>query len=62
MDNMSDPQLDEQLKLKVLMATAIRQAMNEVIGEQREEIIKRARAKLSAMGIEVANAELGAQV
>ena len=50
----------EAQKNAVLKATAVRQAMLEVVGEQRDEIIKRATAKLSAMGITVEASDLGA--
>lgn len=49
----------ELQKLNILKATAVRQAMHEVVGEQREEIIKRASAKLTAMGINVTPQDLG---
>lgn len=49
-------------KQNVLKAQAVRQAMFEVVSEQRAEIIKRARAKLTAMGIELTNEESDAQV
>lgn len=53
--------MNEQiLKTKVLKATAVRQAMFEVIGENRDEIVKRARAKLVAMGIEFTDEDLTA--
>ena len=43
----------EQLTIKVhaLRAQAVRMAMVEVLGEQREEILKRAKAKLMAQGL-----------
>lgn len=50
----------EAQKVAVLKATAVRQAMLEVVGEQKDEIIKRATAKLSAMGITVEASDLGA--
>ena len=51
-------ELTPELKLKVLKATAVQQALTEVVSEHRDEIIKRARAKLSAMGIEVQDDEV----
>lgn len=44
---------DEKFKLMIMKSTAIRQAMTEVVGEQRAEIVRRAKAKLVAMGVEV---------
>lgn len=46
---------EEELKLKLAAARthAIGEAMREVMSEQRLEIIKRARAKLVAMGIQL---------
>lgn len=41
------------LQLNVLKGTAVRQAMCEVIAERRDEILTRARAKLTAMGVSV---------
>lgn len=52
----------EVLKINMLKATAVKQAMIELIGENREEIIRRAHAKLVAMGIEVKESDLGAQL
>jgi len=46
------------LKQSVLKAQAVRQAMFEVVGESRAEIIRRARAKLVAMGVELTDAEV----
>lgn len=57
-----EQQDDTNKKIMVLKATAVRQAMIEVMGEQREEIIKRAAAKLVAMGITVEAKDLDAQV
>ena len=59
MDAVNDP---EKAKLHVLKAQAVRQALIEVMQESRDEIIKRAMAKLTAMGIEVSEADLGAQI
>lgn len=42
----------ESDKISMLKSQAVRQAMFEVLGEQRAEVVKRARAKLVAMGIE----------
>lgn len=44
---------EKQVELQVLKARAVRQATFEVMGEQKPEIIKRARAKLVAMGVPV---------
>jgi hypothetical protein len=44
-------------RTQVLKSQAVRQAMFEVLGEQRDEIIKRARAKLVAMGVEFSDTD-----
>lgn len=49
------------LHLRLLKATAVRTAVNEVIAESREEIIKRAKAKLTAMGVDTSGIELGGE-
>ena len=54
---MSEPQ-DPALKLAILKSTAVRQAMTEIVGEQRAEILRRARAKLTAMGVELSDEDL----
>ena len=41
---------DEVMAARAAKAVAIRQAMIEVMQEQRDEIIRRARAKLVGMG------------
>lgn len=51
----------EQAKLAAAKVRAVREAVFEVVGEQREEILKRARAKLVAQGIEVSEEELRQQ-
>ena len=53
---------EEQKKLHVLKAQAVRQALIEVLGENRAEIIKRAHAKLTAMGVEVTEGELESKI
>jgi len=45
-------------ELILLQATAIRQAMVEVMAEQQPEIIRRAKAKLVAMGVTIEDAEV----
>lgn len=45
------PEDEKKLLLKAARACAVGEAMREVMAERREEIIKRARAKLTAMGI-----------
>jgi hypothetical protein len=42
----------------VKKAQAVREALIEVMGENRAEIVKRARAKLTAMGIDVSDEEV----
>lgn len=44
--------------IQILKTRAVRQAMIEVIAEQRAEIIKRAAAKLAAMGVTISPDEL----
>lgn len=49
---------DEQLeKLMAMKAVAVRQAMFEIVSENRAEIVKRARAKLVSMGVPFAETE-----
>lgn len=47
----------EKKAIEMLRATAVRAAMVEVVGENRAEIVRRARAKLVAMGVPVEQAE-----
>lgn len=51
---LQQPQMTPELKLKVLRATAVQQSVSEIMHENRAEIIRRARAKLVAMGIQLA--------
>lgn len=53
---------EEAIKLEVHVkkAQAVREAMFEVVGEQRDEIVRRACAKLAAQGIDVKPDEIGA--
>lgn len=53
---------DEKLRLQVLVNTAVRQAISELIGESREELIKRAKAKLIALGVSFDEKDLSAQL
>lgn len=53
------PAEQEVLRKNVLKSQAVRQAMFEIVGESRDEIIKRARAKLVAMGIQLADGDVG---
>lgn len=46
-------QIDDKTKVELIRRTAMAQATHEVIHEHKVEIIKRARAKLVAMGIEL---------
>lgn len=57
-DQQQQQDLDLQKRLVAARAHAIGEAMREVMGEQQPEIIKRARAKLLAMGIHVADDEV----
>ena len=51
--------LSPELRLKVLKATAVQQAVAEVLNEQRQEVIRRAAAKLRALGVTVTENEIG---
>jgi hypothetical protein len=62
MENNIPNEQDPAVKLHIMKSQAVRQAMFEVIGEQRLEIIKRARAKLVAMGVEITDEEITAAV
>lgn len=50
--------LSPELRLKVLKATAVQQAVAEVLNEQRQEVIRRAAAKLRALGVTVTESEI----
>ena len=45
-------------RLVTLKAQAVREAMVEVVGEQRAEILKRARAKLVAKGVPMEDSDV----
>lgn len=47
----------ESVRVQIMRSQAVRQAMIEVVGEHREEIVKRARAKLVALGMTVEQSE-----
>ena len=47
-----------KLELNVAKSVAVRQAMLEVMAEHRGEIIRRARAKLTGMGIILSDKEV----
>lgn len=57
-----EAELDAKLKLKVLLSTAVTKAISEMISENRAELLQRAKAKLTAMGVEVTEDELNAQL
>lgn len=57
-----EAELNEKLKIKVLLSTAVTQAISELIAENRAELVQRARAKLTAMGVQVTEDELNAQL
>lgn len=46
------PELTAEQRIQLFKATAVRAVLSELIAEHRDEIIKRARAKLVALGIE----------
>ncbi len=54
------PELTKEMRLKLIRATCIKQAMLEVFDKHRDEINKIAREKLKIMGITVTDAELDA--
>ena len=54
--DMNDPIVRKQLYIM----TAMRAALSEFIDENRGEVIKRARAKLVALGVEFSDEDLGA--
>lgn len=56
------PEEREQLRVNVLKSQAVRQAMFEVVGEARDEIVRRARAKLVAMGISLSDLDVADQL
>ncbi len=53
-----DIEMTSGQKLQVLKATCVQEALLEVMMDQRAEILKRARAKLSVLGITVTDEEL----
>lgn len=50
------------LRIYELRSNAVRQAMTEFIGENRVEILKRAKAKLVAMGLSPEEANPGQEL
>jgi hypothetical protein len=52
----------DKMRQRVLIAQATRAAIVEVIAENREDIIRRARAKLVALGVTFTEEELNAQI
>lgn len=50
--------LPPELHRKVLITTAVQQALLEVMEKHRPDILKRARAKLKMFGIEVSDDEI----
>ncbi len=56
---MDEQQQKKSEELQVLKMRAVRQAMFEVVGESRDEIVRRARAKLVAMGVQLSDDEVG---
>lgn len=53
---------EEAVALQVVKARAVRQATFEVLGEMQPEIIKRAKAKLTALGLATEDIEGGGDV
>ncbi len=56
---MDQPEQQQPDPIKLAKALAVREAMFELVNEQRAEIIRRARAKLIAQGITVTDADVG---
>lgn len=54
---MNDQANDPAIKTQVLKSQAVRQATIEVLSENRDEILRRARAKLIAMGVDLKDEE-----
>lgn len=52
----------EKLQRQNIIATAIYEVMLEIMGEQRDQIMTRAKAKLVAQGVPVEQDELGAHI
>ncbi len=55
---MSETTDEEKLKRHAIQASALRQACIEVLQENRAEILKRAKAKLVALGVTIKEDEL----
>ena len=64
-DELAGQRMDEdgaKARMHVLKSQAVRQSMVEVMAEQRVEIVRRAKAKLVAMGVNVEEADLEPQI
>lgn len=59
---MEQEQQDEKLRLHQAKSKAVSEAMAEVVREHQDEIIRRARAKLTAQGVPLNDEEAGAQL
>ncbi len=53
--------MDEKTRVALIRRTAVAQATQEVISEHKAEIVKRARAKLVAMGVQLEPEDQNAQ-
>lgn len=55
-------QINDTMKRNLIKAQAIKQATTEVIAENRDEIIRRAKAKLVSLGMKVEDNEIGTNI
>lgn len=56
---MDEAAQSKELDLQLKKAKCIREAMSEVLSEQKREVIKRTVAKLKALGVEISPEEIG---
>ena len=55
-------QINDTMKRNLVKAQAIKQATTEIIAENRDEILRRAKAKLVSLGMKVEDAEIGTNI
>lgn len=59
---MNEQQKGQQPTLEVLKSMAISSAMFEILQENKEELLRRARMKLTAMGVDVQGDEFNSAI
>lgn len=58
----TNAEVDDAVKRYTVISRSLREAMVEIIGEHRQDILTRAKAKLVALGLPVEDDELGANL